>query len=335
MYLIQENEIKQHDYVRYARQFDSYKWYKPILTMLFFVIFYVFLTGVLLAGTAALNFMITGGDVEGFLNRFTNIDISYESMDVRDPINSLIWLGGIAVMIPALWFARGIVRERPFSSYTSSRGGWSMWIFIKCLIISLLVCALPAIAYEYYLKGSLEFHNQFAKYGLICLLVLCPLQCIAEEYIFRGLINQALGAWVKIPILAIIISSVGFAALHPYNNLGILSVFVTGVCLGLTAWIGRGIEVSSALHIVNNMSAMLFVGFGIDEISSEIDSTSALMSICIDVLYVVIIFIISKATNWFDKSKFDDAENHNDDLRKKRNKKEAKRAAKAAKKRKG
>lgn len=328
MYLIQENEAKEHDYVTYARQFDSYRWFKPVLTMFFFVIFYVFLSGVLIAATGAADFMITGGDWESFMNRFSG---GYDGIDIKDPVGSIVSLGSVAVMIPAFWFARGIVRERPYSSYSSSRGGWGWWVFIKCLIIAAALCALPLFLYSYYGADRGSIHNQFAKYGLYFLIVLCPLQCIAEEYIFRGLLNQALGAWFRIPLIAILLSSAGFAALHPYNNIGRISVFVMGICLGLSSWFGRGLEVSSALHIANNMTTFLVSGFGLDEITSEVDIASAGLGMAVSAAYVAVIFFLSRATDWFDRAKFDDAKSHNDMLEAKRKKKAAKKAARKAK----
>lgn len=327
MYLIQENEVKEHDYVTYARQFDSYRWFKPVLTMFFFVVFYAFLAAVLVAASGAVDFMVTGGDWQSFLDRFSG---GYESIDIKDPIGSLVGLGSVAIMIPAFWFARGIVRERPYSSYSSSRGGWGWWIFIKCLLISLVICALPIFLYDYY-AGNGSFHNQFAKYGLIFLVVLCPLQCIAEEYVFRALINQALGAWFRIPIVAILISSIGFAALHPYNNIGRFTVFISGLCFGLCSWFGRGLEVSSALHIANNMTSLILTGFSSSEITSEIDIKSAALSIAIHAAYTLVIYLLSIGTDWFDRAKFDDAQSHNDMLEAKRKKKAAAKAARKAK----
>jgi hypothetical protein len=37
----------------------------------------------------------------------------------------LMAVGGVAGMLPALALAERIVRGRPFSSYSSSRGGWN------------------------------------------------------------------------------------------------------------------------------------------------------------------------------------------------------------------
>ncbi|MBR2673952.1 MAG: CPBP family intramembrane metalloprotease [Mogibacterium sp.] len=329
MYIIEDYEAKKHNYITYARQFHSYKWYKPILTMLMFVVFYIFLSVLLLAAVFAANFLITGGDWQGFIDRYSNV--SYDSLNIRDPLDTVVWLGSLSLMIPALWFARGVVRERPFSSYTSSRGGWSVWVFIKCLFIALIVCGLPTIGILYFFHAPIELNNQFAKYGLYLLIVLCPLQCIAEEYIFRGLINQTLGAWFRLPIIAVVLSSAGFAALHPYNNIGRASIFITGLCLGLTSWFGRGIEVSSALHIVNNMLAFLMDGFGIEEVSSEVDMMSLALSAAICGMYVLIIFVLSKKTDWFDRAKFDDAGSHNDEIEMKRKKKAARHAARKAK----
>ncbi len=328
MYLIQENEIKEHDYVTYARQFDSYRWFKPVLTMFFFAIFFIFFNLLITAAAGAADFMITGGDWKSFLGRLNQ---GYDNIGTTDPVGCALTLGSMASAIPAFWFARGIVRERPYSSYMSSRGGWGWWIFFKCLIIALLVSALPNFVYEYYYLGHKTIESHFVNYGLYFLIVLCPLQCIGEEYLFRGLINQALGAWFRVPVIAIVLSAIGFAALHPYNVVGQVAILISGIALGVSSWFGRGLEVSSALHIANNMTAFLMDGYGISKIGSEIDIKSAVFSVIIDIVYAGIIVFLFYKTDWFDRAKFDDAQSHNAYLEAKRQKKAAKKAAKKAK----
>ena len=45
----------------------------------------------------------------------------------------------IFMFVPALYVASKIVKDRPFSSYSSSRGGWNFKLYFKALIIPLIL----------------------------------------------------------------------------------------------------------------------------------------------------------------------------------------------------
>ena len=57
---IEEDNYKEFDYVTYGRQFDSYRWFKPILTMIFFMVFFIIFACLLAAATGAYDFIRTG-----------------------------------------------------------------------------------------------------------------------------------------------------------------------------------------------------------------------------------------------------------------------------------
>ena len=265
-------------------------------------------------------------------------------MAINDVTGVVLNLGLIAIAIPALILARAIVHERSFSSYSSSRGGWHHTVFIKTLIVAILVCGLPIFVDTFFFSehGAPDIitdgglNPAYSKYALILLIVLCPLQCVAEEYIFRGLVNQTLGAWFRLPIIAIIISAVGFTALHPYNMNGRIAIFTFAISMGIVSWLSRGIEAPSALHITNNMIAFLFDFFGISKISSEVSTRDMLFDVGINVAFVAIIALIRFKTDWFDRIKYHDAVEWNEDRAAKKAKKaaikQAKRDRRAAKK---
>ena len=335
---VTEENKKEYDYVTFARQFDTYRWWKPFFTFFFGVIFYFIFCVILVAVTMAGDFMYTGGNLDGFMARLQG---GYDNLEIYDITGALLNLGSVVLMIPAFIIARAIVHERSYSSYTSSRGGWSHTVFIKSLIVAALVVGAPMVLYTYYFTDHGEFHNQFGKYAFYLVLVLIPLQCIAEEYVFRGFLNQTLGAWFRVPIIAIVISAVGFAAMHPYNRIGQITIFISGITMGLSAWIGRGLEVSSAMHIVNNYVAFLLDGFSISKISSEITVEELILDACIGAAYVGVILLIRYKTDWFDRIKYHDAKEWNEDRaakkarkaaikKMKRDRREAKKAAKIA-----
>ena len=50
MSIINEQNTKEHSYPVYGRQFKSYRWYKPIIVGVLFVVVYLFLSLVLTVG---------------------------------------------------------------------------------------------------------------------------------------------------------------------------------------------------------------------------------------------------------------------------------------------
>lgn len=45
----------------------------------------------------------------------------------------------IIIFIPSLYLASKVVKDRPFSSYSSSRGGWNFKLYFKALAIPLIL----------------------------------------------------------------------------------------------------------------------------------------------------------------------------------------------------
>ena len=124
-----DNENVFPDYITFPRTFKEYKWYKPLITIVLVVVLY-FVFQVILAvvfnaiyGENLFNAVINGG---------------YETLNTSDVSVYFSYLS-LAVFIPAIYIASKIVRDRPFSSYASSRGGWDWKLYFKCLIIPLVI----------------------------------------------------------------------------------------------------------------------------------------------------------------------------------------------------
>ena len=303
------------DYTRYPREFITYRWFRPLITGGLFIafnfIFQLILVLVLSAvpgwGLARIMEISSGG---------------YDSFDVHTALGVLVTLGSAAVMIPALALANLISGGRTFRSYSSSRGGWNYQIFFRCLAASLVVVAIP-VAIDYIFFAGRVSAVKFTLPGIILLTILGPLQCIAEEYAFRGILMQAVGSWIRFPPLAILVSALVFASMHPYNKIGVAEIFISGCIFGFVAWRGHGIEVSSALHIANNMAIFYCVGFGFGQITSEETIQECVFSVTLYVIYALIIFFLSRK-GFFDKLKCNDAAEWNARV-------EAKRTGKAEK----
>ena len=335
MYYIDETNAKKHVYPTYGRQFDSYRWFKPVFTGALFAAIYMVLT---LAGIMAVRIWAgaAAGDTTGTdtMNKMMEIiSGGYDTMDMSDPLQSVLQLGSLAIAIPSLWLASLIVRDRPMSSYSSSRGGWSRRVFWRCMPVAFIINGLPIIINDVIIeKGYQNFTVKFTVLSFILLTILGPLQCIAEEYMFRGFVMQTFGSWFRIPVIAVILQALIFAAGHPYNRIGQIAIAISGAAFALSAWFGRGLEVSAALHIVNNMTIFYLQGFGMTTVSSDTSVSEMLIDLGIAVVYVAVIFWLSRKTRWFDKVRKDDAARVNAKLAEKKAKKAAKKAARAARK---
>ena len=206
-------------------------------------------------------------------------------------------------------------------------------MFWKAFPVAFVCIALPVLVDELFIQHHIDnFQMRFTLASFAVVTVLGPLQCIAAEYLFRGLLMQTLGSWLRVPVIAVILQSAVFVLMHPYDMIGKIGIFVSGMVFALTAWIGRGIEISSAFHICNNMTIFYLQGMNIAEISSTSDMRSLIFGTVTGVAYILIIFIISKRTNWFSRIRKNDLAAWNKKIDEKAARKEAKKAAKAEKK---
>ena len=310
------------DFTKYPRKFITYRWYRPILASILFVIFYLVLDVALVIAAGIWQDV----DLNGIIDMVMG---GYDSFDVYTPLGVVVTLGGVAVMIPALAVANKIAGGRTFKSYESSRGGWSFNIFFKCLILAFIFVAIPVAVYEIFIdKGTGVF--RFTKEGLILLTIIGPMQCIAEEYVFRGLLLQTFGSWFRFPPLAILLSSAAFAGLHPYNKYGVIEIFISGLIFCIIAWLSHGIEACSAMHIANNMTVFYCAGAGFGEISSNVDLKSLIFSASVSAVFLIVM-IFCKAFGMFEYAKKNDAEKWNAKVEATRAKKAAKQEALAGK----
>ena len=285
-----ENNKEISDYITFPRSFENYKWYKPIL---------VFIVGLILLLIFQLIVVLAFCAVYDWNFIMQIVDGGYEVLNTE--VGEIFTDLGVIIMIPALYLATKIVKDRPFSSYASSRGGWNFKLYLKALIIP-FVLFLIFQAIDIVIGGP-KGSNHFTISFFIISLILVPLQCIAEEYVFRGFFMQTLGSWIKIPVLAIIIQAIIFASVHGYNSIGNVEIFFSGLIFGFFAWKTNGIEVSSAIHTANNFTISLFVMFGLSSASSSAQLNDAIITIVFYIILCVLMYYIGKKTDWFGEIK--------------------------------
>ncbi len=330
MSIIDSSNAREHTYPTYGRQFKSYRWYKPVIAGVIFLILYLLFSIIVVFGVA---FIVGRGtpDPAGLLSSkiFTR---SYDDMDLANAWQSVLSLGAVAVMIPALWLTSVIVRDRPFSSYSSARGGWSRKVFWKAFPIAFICISIPIAVKDMFFEHDIsDFEMKFTWFSFAVVTILGPLQCIAEEYAFRGLLMQTFGSWFRLPVVVVILSSAVFAAMHPYDMIGKTGILVSGIVFATTAWIGRGIEVSSAFHICNNMTIFYLQGMNLSTISTESKISDLIFEICTGAAFIALVYIASRRHNWFNRIRRDDLTAWNQKIDEKLARKEAKKAAKAGK----
>ena len=276
---------KISEFITFPKTFEKYRWYKPILVFIIGLIINIILSGLL--------FLIFGG-IYGNDLMFSIFNGGYEVMDTE--IGQILTDLTVISMIPSLFIASKIVRDRPFSSYASSRGGFNFKLYLKALIIPLILFII-FLGIDTFINGS-DGTYHFSLIFLIICIILVPLQCIAEEYVYRGLIMQTFGSWFKIPVLAVVLQAIIFSISHGYNSLGLFEVFVSGIIFGFFTWKTNGIEISSAIHTANNFSLSLFIMFGLKSSTSSPALSDVVSSIIFLIILAAIMYYVINKTEF-------------------------------------
>jgi uncharacterized protein len=86
---------------------------------------------------------------------------------------------------------------------------------------------------------------------LSAMLIIALLPAIFEELFFRGALQQLLTQWFKMPIVAILVTSIVFSAIH-LSYYGFLTRAFLGVGLGLVYYYSKNIWLPIIIHFVNN-----------------------------------------------------------------------------------
>lgn len=281
---------EKSDFITLPTTFENYKWYKPILVFIIAVVVFLILSVLL-----ALVFGVTYGE------HFTSSLLNGGYEVLNSEMGQIFSYLGVIIMIPSLYIGAKIVKDRPFSSYVSNRGGWNYKLYLKALVIPLIIMIIfdgISIAFNG-ANGTSHFSIGFF---IICL-ILVPLQCIAEEYVFRGLFMQTFGSWFKIPVLAVVLQAIVFGLIHGYNSLGNILIVISGIFMGILAWKSDGIEVSSAMHTANNLIFVMAVMFGLRLSTSTVGLNDLIISIVQEVIIFAAMYYAGIKTDWFGEIK--------------------------------
>lgn len=274
------------DYITYPKTFEKYRWYKPLITAVLTIVIWLALCYI----SAQVIILIFGRQT--IVGVFT-VNLNSTSMAAL----SLYYFLGL--LLPSLYIANRIVRDRPFSSYCSSRGSWNWMLFFRCAAITLAIYAVVTVI-DMVVTNSYEFENRMSPAFVIIAIIVVPLQCLAEEFAFRGFLMQTLGSWFSMPVLALIIQAIAFTFMHDYNSLGMIAIFVSGITYGFLAWKSNGLEVSSAVHAINNLFAVMMEGMmAVEQSASDVSVEALVIDIIIQITLAAVIYYVGKRNGWF------------------------------------
>lgn len=96
--------------------------------------------------------------------------------------------------------------------------------------------------------------NDFKDF-LLSLFMLAILPAVFEETIFRGALQNLLSRWWKIPLLAVIVTSIIFSVIH-FSYIGFMSRAVLGFLLGWLYHRTGNLWLSIIGHVTNNAIAI-------------------------------------------------------------------------------
>ena len=252
-----------------ARISPGYRWWKPIVTGLialgFFIGFTIVLVVLLLAST------VVFPEVGPIITKL----ITTGAIDNSAPVVLAFSLSSIAVILPSVWLARLIMGPRPVG-LLSSIAGRLRWRWMIRLILPVVIAYGASTLFSVFLlpvlTGESIPHGAVSSSTWIVVLVavlLVPLQATAEEFFFRGYLAQTIGGWLKHPLFAILLPVPLFTIGHQYDVWGLIDVSVFAVVAGWLVWRTGGLEASIVAHVVNNTVIFVIGAFGLVDVNSK------------------------------------------------------------------
>lgn len=122
--------LTEHDFATYPRRFAAYRWFTPLFVgLLFFVFYFLFASLVYLITSLAFHTVVSG--------------TGYDNLDFYSAAGAFFNCAIEGIYIPSFLLAALIVKDRPFSSYFSSMGGWRWKTFLKTLAAGFVISAFP------------------------------------------------------------------------------------------------------------------------------------------------------------------------------------------------
>ena len=230
---------------------------KPLLSLGAALLAYVVLSSVVLV-TAVLLLAVVPG---------VNIARGVTSGDPTSPLDV-----GLALAMGAMWLPAGIVgvrvggwrplgtawsvaaRLRPGRSLLLAGAGGGLAVVVLAALAGVLAGAPDA-------AGSGASIPQLLLVVLL-VLVLAPLQAIGLELSLRGTVMQALGTWLRSPVLPVLAGTAVMLIGRDLTPAVLLPAIALGLSAGVLAWKTGGLELPIALTTTLTVLAHLVGAFG-------------------------------------------------------------------------
>lgn len=247
----------QIPYHRLAHLRPRYRWWRPLLTGLVALAFYVVL---LLVLTVPL--VVAAVVIPGWGDEMMVLLTSVRYFDLDRPWLLIALVLPLILMIPALLLASRVVEGRGVGLLSSVTARLRMEWLGKSLLLALAVFAVYfAVVLGWSALAGEAVVADFSHPGLwimvLLVLLLIPFQAAAEEYVFRGYLMQLVGSWLRHPAFAILLPVPLFVLGHGYDVWGAASVGAFAIVAAWLTWRTGGLEAAISLHIVNNVLIFL------------------------------------------------------------------------------
>lgn len=251
-------------YHRLFRARPRYRWWKPLVALVVGVGIYYALS---IVWQEIL--LLTVDAIGGTQARLDLVaDIRRNQQDASNPLVMLFTLGSLALLLPSMIVGVRILGLGPIGQLSSvvARLRWR-WL-ARCIVPAVVYMALQVglgfvVPASWQGQGSDTAATQTTTpplalfVSIVLILLLVPFQAAGEEFAFRGFGMQALGSWVRWPVVAIVVPTVAFAFAHSYNVWGKLDVATLGVAFAYLTWRTGGLEAGIVAHVVNNVVVFL------------------------------------------------------------------------------
>jgi membrane protease YdiL (CAAX protease family) len=240
---------------------DVYRWWRPVVALLFVVVF-----GVAAMLALTLGMLIVVRALTGHWLEFAG---SGEEIFTNDLANLFALLASVAILLPVVLIATLVIDRRSIGSLSSVRGHLR-WRWLALCLVPAIGYMLASIGMSFVLEFAMPSRDQdlggwigWADFwpALLVIVLIVPIQAAAEEYAFRGWLLQAIGSWTarigSSAWPAILISAIPFVVGHGYTDWGPVDIGLFAVATGWVVVQTGGLEAAIALHIVNNMTGMV------------------------------------------------------------------------------
>lgn len=268
---------------RLLREAPRFRWWRPLALIALTAIYALSLSALVQTLLTPL-LAVTGSGTP------TAVAARLAGPDTQDPVAILVTLASLAswlLAVPAAMWSVGISPIGRVAS-VALRPRWSL--LLRCLVPAAVVLAvIEAVSLGLSVWGQpgaelgrpAGFDAGLALWSVLIVVLLVPLQAAGEEVVFRGVLLQSLGAWIKNPIIPIVVPTLIFASLHVYDVWGLAQVAVLGVLSGWLAWRTGGLEAAISLHIVNNLAVYLLLASGITGATAQAAGAAGPLSLVI------------------------------------------------------